>query len=141
MTVRKSSPSPETKRPPNASVASGLKINSNIKCHQRRYKNLPEPISRSESKALFHSGNSNTVAAWRQAEPQGCSLQPVVRDALGLIDPNPVIVASKNELDAHHSGPPPNNFTNPILTTLKKGQFKMIGDRRGCLNEDLCTVL
>jgi hypothetical protein len=41
--------------------------------------------------------------------------------------PNPVIVASKNELDSHHSGPPPNNLTNSILTTLKKGQFKMIG--------------
>jgi hypothetical protein len=49
--------------------------------------------------------------------------------------------ASKNELDAHHSGPPPNNFTNPILTTLKEGQLKMIRHRRGCLNEDLCTVL
>jgi hypothetical protein len=49
--------------------------------------------------------------------------------------------ASKNELDAHHSGPPPNNFTNAVLTTLKKSQFKMIGDRPGYLNEDLCTVL
>jgi hypothetical protein len=49
--------------------------------------------------------------------------------------------ASKNELDAHHSGPSPDNFTNPILTTLKKGQFKMIGDCQGCLNKDLCTVL
>jgi hypothetical protein len=54
---------------------------------------------------------------------------------------NKYAAASKNELDAHHSGPPPNNFTNPILTALKEGQFKMIRDRRGFLDEDLCTVL